>query len=157
VQVVALDKTGTLTTGELQVDRIESFPPGRELEVAQLAYSLESLSTHPLARAITRYGKQHHLHRVAFDHFESIVGQGLEARRPGQTVRLGRRDWLAPGPQAQVIAQVPPTDPGFSEVWLLADGLRGRLILRDDIRPQAKPVLDELRRAGLSTVVLTGD
>src|SRR5262249_58869574 len=60
-RIVALDKTGTLTTGELRVDRVESFPPGREQEVAQLAYSLERLSTHPLARAITRYGKQQRL------------------------------------------------------------------------------------------------
>src|SRR5215469_11602423 len=58
VDTVALDKTGTLTTGELKVERVESFPPGREDEVARLAYSLEKLSTHPLARAITRYGKQ---------------------------------------------------------------------------------------------------
>src|SRR5207245_2138555 len=58
VNVVALDKTGTLTTGELRVERVESFPPGRETEVAQLSYSLERLSTHPLARAITRHGKQ---------------------------------------------------------------------------------------------------
>src|SRR5713226_2157012 len=56
VNVVALDKTGTLTTGELRVERVESFPPGRETEVAQLSYSLERLSTHPLARAITRHG-----------------------------------------------------------------------------------------------------
>src|SRR5947199_9524155 len=47
--VVALDKTGTLTTGELRVETIESFPPGREDEIARLAYSLEKLSTHPLA------------------------------------------------------------------------------------------------------------
>ena len=157
VQVVALDKTGTLTTGELQVARVESFPPGRELEAAQLAYSLERLSTHPLARAITRYGKQHQLALAPLDCFESIAGLGLRARRNGQPCLLGRREWLAQGPHAQVMAQVPQTEPGFSEVWLATDGLLGRLILRDDIRPQAKVVLEELRRAGLRTVVLTGD
>src|SRR6185295_7541577 len=52
VTVVAMDKTGTLTTGELKVERIESFPPGRETEIAELAFSLEKFSTHPLARAI---------------------------------------------------------------------------------------------------------
>ncbi|MCX6896938.1 MAG: HAD-IC family P-type ATPase, partial [Verrucomicrobia bacterium] len=54
IKAVAMDKTGTLTTGELHVDRVESFPPGREAEIARLAYSLEKLSTHPLARAISR-------------------------------------------------------------------------------------------------------
>src|SRR5204862_794373 len=58
VTTVALDKTGTLTTGELRVEQVESFPPGREAGVAQLAFSIEKLSTHPLARAITRHGKQ---------------------------------------------------------------------------------------------------
>jgi len=53
VTTVALDKTGTLTTGELRVEKVESFPSGRETEVAQIACALERLSTHPLARAIT--------------------------------------------------------------------------------------------------------
>src|SRR5438094_7284705 len=80
---VALDKTGTLTTGELRVETVESFPPGREKEIAALAYSLERLSTHPLARAITRYGKQQQLQSLEFGNFESIAGQGLRARRNG--------------------------------------------------------------------------
>src|ERR1043165_2623984 len=46
-KIVALDKTGTLTTGELRVEQVESFPPGREEEIARLACSLERLSTHP--------------------------------------------------------------------------------------------------------------
>src|SRR5665811_1707747 len=70
VNVVCLDKTGTLTTGELRVENIESFPPGRENEIARLAYSLEKLSTHPLARAITRHGKQHALETLELAQFE---------------------------------------------------------------------------------------
>ena len=80
ITTVALDKTGTLTTGELRVEAIESFPPGRESDVAQLAYSLERLSTHPLARAITRHGKQQGIHGLELQHFESITGHGLRAR-----------------------------------------------------------------------------
>ena len=56
VDLVALDKTGTLTTGEMEVERIESFPPGREREAAELAFSLESHGTHPIGRAIRKYG-----------------------------------------------------------------------------------------------------
>ncbi len=157
VNVVALDKTGTLTTGELRVEKVESFPPGREREVAQLAYSLERLSTHPLARAITRYGKQNRVQSVELEHFESITGQGLQARRGGAVCKLGRREWLAGGEFAKSISAVPATDAGFSEVWLTEGNLLGRVVLRDDIRPQARQVVEELREAGLKSVVLTGD
>ncbi len=157
INVVALDKTGTLTTGELRVEQVESFPAGREKEVAQLAFSLERLSTHPLARAITRHGKREGLAPVEFEHFESVTGQGLSARHGEVTCLLGRREWLAAGPLGARISQVPATAAGLNEVWLAAGDLLGRLVLRDDIRPQARAVVEELRREGLQTVVLTGD
>jgi Cd2+/Zn2+-exporting ATPase len=171
VNVVALDKTGTLTTGELRVEKVESFPPGREAEVAQLAYSLERLSTHPLARAITRHGKQQGWKPIEFEHFESVTGQGLRARRDGADCILGRRDWVLPAQRASLsliggegegegvsrAAHIPPVEAGFSEIWLAEGELLGRIILRDDIRPQARPVVEELRKEGLRTVVLTGD
>lgn len=157
VNTVALDKTGTLTTGELKVEKVESFPAGREGEVAQLAYSLERLSTHPLARAITRHGKQQRLEAVQFQQFESLTGQGLSARRNQEGCFLGRRDWLAQGAHGQVISQAPPAEAGCSEIWLEHGPLVGRILLRDDLRPQARSVLEELRAEGLQTVVLTGD
>lgn len=157
INTVALDKTGTLTTGELRVERVESFPPGRELEVARLAFSLERLSTHPLARAITRHGKQQRLEPIEFDYFESITGQGLQTRRGDKICLLGRREWLCAGPHLKTIEQVQATEAGFGEVWLAEGDLLGRIVLRDDIRPQSRQVVEELRRAGLQTVVLTGD
>jgi Zn2+/Cd2+-exporting ATPase len=157
INIVALDKTGTLTTGELRVEKIESFPPGRENEIARLAYSLEKLSTHPLARAITRYGRQKQIEPLALDHFESITGHGLKAKRKEIGCLLGRREWLAQGERAKIISQVSSTDAGFSEIWLAEGDLLGRIILRDDIRPQAASVIDELRHEGLRSVVLTGD
>ncbi|MGA9453711.1 MAG: cation-translocating P-type ATPase [Verrucomicrobiia bacterium] len=157
VNVVALDKTGTLTTGELRVEKVESFPPGRGNEIARLAYSLEKLSTHPLARAITRHGKQQGIEPIVFDDFESVTGEGLRAQWNGAICRLGGRDWIGKGRHAVTIALVPATDAGFSEVWIEAGDLLGRVILRDDIRPQAAPVVAELRSEGLRSVVLTGD
>jgi Cd2+/Zn2+-exporting ATPase len=157
VTTVALDKTGTLTTGELRVEKVESFPPGRDEQVARLAYSLERLSHHPLARAITRYGKQNGLQPLETGAFESITGEGLKARVDGQECRLGRREWLTKGPCAQVMESVGSTDSGFAEIWLEAGLLTGRLILRDDVRPQAAAVLRQLRQEGLLALVLTGD
>ncbi len=157
INTVALDKTGTLTTGELAVEKVESFPAGSETEIARLAYSLEKLSTHPLARAITRHGKQQKIEPIEFEHFESVTGEGLRARRGGKTSQLGGRNWIARGRHAEAIARVPATDAGFSEVWIEEDGLLGRVVLRDDIRPQARQVLEDLRSAGLRSVMLTGD
>ena len=180
-QVVAMDKTGTLTTGELRVESVESFPPGREREVAELAYSIERLSTHPLARAITRHGKAQGLAGVALEKFESVTGQGLRAERGGWAVLLGRREWVVgQTPSSVSVRQVPPpaepagegarktmtagggcptnvSAPGISEVWIAHGELLGRITLRDDVRPQARAVVDALRARGLHTVVLTGD
>lgn len=161
VKVVALDKTGTLTTGDLRVEKIESFPSGHEAEVAQWAYSLEKLSAHPLARAITRYGKQHGLAAREFEQFESITGYGLRARNGDTVYLLGRQDWVEAQVDDGKSLSAPPAEKsaaaGASEIWLRAGALRGRLVLRDAIRPQAREVVDELRREGLRCVVLTGD
>jgi Cd2+/Zn2+-exporting ATPase len=155
--LVALDKTGTLTTGELRVESVQSFPPGREREVAQLAYSLERLSTHPLARAVTRYGKQERLHPVEFEHFESVTGQGLSGRRGTKVCFLGKRDWLIQASKLRNSDPVSVAEPGLSEIWVCEGSLLGRIVLRDDVRPEAQHVIDELRSEGLRTVVLTGD
>jgi len=175
VNVVALDKTGTLTTGELRVEKVESFPPGRENEIARLAYSLEKLSTHPLARAITRHGKQQQLELVALEQFESVTGQGLRAKRNGVECLLGRREWvedtqtdgaeqqLRPANDGRAALPRSPnspetqTDAGLSEVWVAHGDLLGRVVLRDDIRPESAVVVEALRSEGLRTVVLTGD
>ncbi|MGB7746749.1 MAG: heavy metal translocating P-type ATPase, partial [Verrucomicrobiia bacterium] len=181
VNVVALDKTGTLTTGELRVEKVESFPPGRENEIARLAYSLEKLSTHPLARAIARHGKQQRLEPLALEDFESVTGQGLRAKWMGGVCSLGGREWVLESRHSarsgdtlkrELQPAVPdqpslgsfgaagagaPVTAGFSEVWIEAGGLLGRVILRDDIRPQSAKVVEALRSEGLRTVVLTGD
>jgi Zn2+/Cd2+-exporting ATPase len=171
VDTVALDKTGTLTTGELKVETIESFPPGSEDEIARMAYSLEKLSTHPLARAITRYGKQQGLEPMEFEHFESVTGQGLRATRGGSVCLLGRRDWIGEqtgaaiwNPASNRLEPISAagnaaiqTDRGISEIWVAERDLLGRILLRDDIRPQSRQVLNELRAEGLQSVVLTGD
>ena len=164
VQIVAMDKTGTLTTGELRVESVESFPPGRESEITALAYSIERLSTHPLARAVTRYGKGQGTPVLALEKFESIAGLGLSAEWNGQPVSLGRREWIQErGRPARPIEMTTSDDgrdaraPGLSEVWLAHGELLGRITLRDDIRPQARAVIDELRQRGVQTVVLTGD
>lgn len=151
---VALDKTGTLTTGELSVETVQTFPPGNEPKLLALAVSLERLSNHPLARAITRHGKQQSVASLEVSGFESVDGQGLRAMHEGREVRLGRRSWAVQGP---IAAAEGTAELGLSEVWLSWGDITGRLALRDEIRPEARQLLDSLAGAGLKCVVLTGD
>ena len=156
VRVVAMDKTGTLTTGELRVESVESFPAGHESEIVEWAYALERLSTHPLARAITKHARLHKTHERVVLKFNSVTGCGLEAEDAGQKVRLGKREWVLEGVAASLRTEH-EAGLGVSEVWISCGGVAGRLTLRDDIRQQARAVVEALHKRGLRTVVLTGD
>jgi Cd2+/Zn2+-exporting ATPase len=157
VNLVALDKTGTLTTGELAVLSVESFPPGREKEVMELAYALERNSQHPIARAITQHGRRHGVRELPVEEFASITGQGLRGRHDGSSVMLGRRELLEEGPLAGWARNLPPASAELTEVWVLGSGLIGRVLLQDEIRTQSREVLARLRATGIRTVMLTGD
>ncbi len=157
VNVIALDKTGTLTTGELVVEAYESFPPGRERELMELAYALEARSEHPLARAIVRDARARGLPELAVEGFVSMTGQGVRGRVGGATVMLGRRELLEKGPLKGWAEKLPPSAAEFAEVWVVGPDFLGRVLLRDAIRRESAPVLAALRREGLRTVMLTGD
>jgi Cd2+/Zn2+-exporting ATPase len=157
IQVVALDKTGTLTTGELAVVSCESFPLGREREVLELACALESKSQHPLARAIVRHAKAAGIRAAEVDQFESIAGQGLKGTLDGSMLMLGRRELLEHGPLRDWAKALPSADAEFSEVWLVGRDLVGRLLLKDEIRAESRIVLSTLKARGIRTVMLTGD
>ena len=157
VDVVALDKTGTLTTGELAVISYESFPPGREQQVLELAYALEKNSTHPIARAITQHARKSGTRAREVEQFESITGQGVRGKFEEGSVVLGRRELIAAGPFASWLEKMPAADAEFSEIWVLAPGLIGRVLLKDQLRSESRGVLAALKASGITTVMLTGD
>ncbi|HXC01123.1 MAG TPA: heavy metal translocating P-type ATPase [Opitutaceae bacterium] len=157
IDTVALDKTGTLTTGELAVVGCESFPSGRDGEVMELACALESKSQHPIARAITRYARAHGVRELDVAEFRSLTGQGLTGRLDGATVLLGRRELLEHGPLADWAEALPPASAELSEVWVVGRDLVGRVLLKDQIRVESKGVIAGLRRLGVKTIMITGD
>lgn len=157
ISAVALDKTGTLTTGELAVVGCESFPRGRDREVLQLAFTLEAKSQHPIARAIVRYAKAEGLSELALDDFQSITGQGVRGKIGGANLLLGRRELLESGPLAEWVKQLPPAAAELSEVWVIGKDLVGRVLLKDQIRAESRAVLAKLKAMGIKTVMLTGD
>ncbi|MBT4757771.1 MAG: heavy metal translocating P-type ATPase [Opitutae bacterium] len=157
VNLVALDKTGTLTTGEMEVDSVESFPPGRERDAAELAYSLESHGSHPIGRAIKKYAKAQGLKPRVIDDFQAMSGKGVQGREGETLCVLGRRELLAEGPLAEWIKGVPEPAPEFSENWILKDDLIARILLKDQIRTESRPILEKLKAMSVRTVMLTGD
>jgi len=157
INAVALDKTGTLTTGELAVLGYESFPPGREQEVMELAYALEAKSEHPLARAIVRDARARGVRELNVDQFRNIVGEGVKGSLNGVQVLLGRRELLEAGPLAAWAKKLPPAPAELSEIWVIGREMVGRVLLRDQIRSESRAVLAELKQQGIFTVMLTGD
>jgi Cd2+/Zn2+-exporting ATPase len=157
VDTVAMDKTGTLTAGELQVSKVESFPPGRESEVLQIAVNLEASSNHPIARAITHHAKALGMEPAKLDEFQSITGQGLRGRTAEGVSYVGRRELVETSAMAGWLKDVPDAPIGFSEVWVVGEQLIGRVLLRDEIRQGSRVVLQRLAAENVRTIMLTGD
>lgn len=157
VDVIAMDKTGTLTEGELKVTKVESFPAGREEDVLRIAVSLESNSNHPIARAITQHGKAHGIRVEKLAEFHSIAGQGLRGRTENGLSYVGRRELVKDSALGDALAGVPDAPVGFSEVWVLHEQIVGRVLLKDEVRPGSRAVLEKLEAEGVRTVMLTGD
>jgi len=157
VRTVALDKTGTLTTGELAISSIESFPPGQEHTVLQWAASLENLASHPLARAIVRDSRHKQQPLLPVEAFKALNGLGVQGVINQQKVILGKRELLEQGPLTQWAKNLPPPSAEYAEVWVIAPTWLGRILLKDQIREESAPVLSALKALGIYTVMLTGD
>ncbi len=154
VRVVALDKTGTLTLGELQFQGLEPLTGDPDTLLA-VAIALARLSNHPVSRSLARVAPPDGVPAVGVEASETVPGQGVRARWKGGTVALGRREWIL----SQAPADIPPPPPSdhATETWVLTPDGVGRLLLRDELRPNARAVIAELVAAGLRPVMLTGD
>lgn len=157
VNLVALDKTGTLTTGDLRVHQIESFPEGHQDRLLGIAASLEANSTHPIAKAILTRAEEGGIAPIEVTNFQSLTGMGLRGMTAEGEVLLGRRDLLKDGPLKELVGQAPSLGVGYSEVWIIATDVAGRFILKDEVRPNSASVLETLKASGIRPVMLTGD
>lgn len=154
VNVVAMDKTGTLTEGKLQAAEIEPVLGSAE-EVLLVAGNLARLSNHPHSRALTRYANQRGVAQEEPQEVRNVPGTGLRAQWRGQPAMLGARELVR---EIFPEAALPAPPAGASEVWVAAtSGVLGRIILRDQIRFQARELVEELEADGLHVVMLTGD
>lgn len=157
INLVAMDKTGTLTTGELSVVSVESFPPGREQAAAELAYSLEMQGSHPIGRAIQRYGEAEGLRSRALTGFKAVSGRGVEALDGEALCLIGRREILEGSRFENLSREVPQASSAHIENWVYSGDLVARILLTDTLRKESKSILKILKRQGIRTVMLTGD
>jgi Cd2+/Zn2+-exporting ATPase len=156
VKTVALDKTGTLTEGVPALVRVDTFK-GDEASVVAAAYNLARLSHHPLSRAIQKIGTQLNLPAQEFTSAESRAGAGIMARFNGRLYALGSRKFVRDAMAEHACDASRAEEHDVAEVWSAGPGFCGRFLLRDQLRPAAKQTLDQLRSAGIRTVMLTGD
>lgn len=155
---VALDKTGTLTTGEMSVERVDIYQGDDKDALLRIAAALSHHSAHPVSRAIVNSWRKSAGEKAVFAEitdFRSVSGYGLEGRFQGQFVRLGRRSYFEGETWVQ---STPESAIGETETFIsVGDQLRGRIITRDTVRSSGQYLLDKLHAAGLTVTMLTGD
>lgn len=159
VQIIAADKTGTLTTGALKVHAIESSPAGQEEAILRWAASLEAQVKHPIATAILQHAKLKNLEIEIPQELKSLPGLGVQGVLSIGPVRLGN-ERIFDGVQFANHSQLRQgASHDSSEVWVvsLESGIVGRILLEDSVRDESLGVVQSLKRLGLRIVMLTGD
>ena len=162
IKAVAFDKTGTLTAGKPAVTDVVACADISEAELLTVAASVELHSEHPLARAVVSAAEARDLPLRAVSDFENIPGRGIEARLDGQRIRLGSPGYLLQAghlPPTLAAARERLEAEGKTLVILQRDeDWLGLIAMADQLRPEAKAVIAQLKAAGVERVaMLTGD
>ena len=161
LDIVMLDKTGTLTEGKPAVTDI--VPRGiSERELLEISAAAQAGSEHPLARAVL--ARAEGLPRPRLESFESRPGMGLVALVAGRHIVIGNRRLMS---EHHVETRALETDAGALEeqgrtvMWIAAlepaPGLLGLIAVADPVKPSARAAVQRLREEGIETVLLTGD
>ena len=155
VRALAVDKTGTLTEGRLEVIdfQINGGDPERLLRAI---VTVESRSEHPVAEAVVRYGTARGIrHDGEVTDFSSVPGQGVRGRVGADTLAVGTEELVG----REAVQRWGLPEPGTIAVYATAgDGSSGVITLRDELRPAAAPAIARLHRLGIKPIVmLTGD
>jgi len=152
---LAVDKTGTLTKGEFELVAVEASEPGAETILLHAAAALSRHSTHPLSRATVAAGQAPECREAEpATTAESIAGHGLRGEVDGQPAAQGHRELF---PDNAWIERLPAPALGLTEVLVGHNGISGRLLLRDALRPEAKALIDRFHERKIRVTMLTGD
>ncbi|XJZ27892.1 heavy metal translocating P-type ATPase [Bacillota bacterium Lsc_1132] len=162
LEAIAFDKTGTLTKGKPEVTEIIVKDGLDREEFILKAASIENFSTHPLAQAIVKYAKAN-VSKGLFhlDGLQDIPGQGVKAQIEEEEWKIGKMDFVGGKKAAEAFAAGKAEElasKGNTLVFAQMNGeVCGMIALKDTVREETKSAIDDLKKAGIYTVMLTGD
>ncbi len=156
VRSLAVDKTGTLTTGTLRVTGFHVADGVAEAVLLHRVATVEARSEHPIAQAIVRFAEERGVRPGAqVGEFTAVPGRGVRARLDGQEIRVGTEPFVGPDPAAKWKGPEPGTMLIHART---SDGLNGVFTIQDEVRPEAQAVVARLHALSLRPIVmLTGD
>lgn len=161
VNVVVMDKTGTITQGKPVVTDLACHSGVTEDYLLQIAASLEKLSEHPLARAIVAEAEKRNTQFLPVEQFEQIPGQGIKGSIQGLACLAGNQKLLnAEGIHDEALEQLQDqmADQGKTPLFFAAAGkLIGMVAVADVVKPSSKQAIADLQTMGIEVVMLTGD
>jgi Cd2+/Zn2+-exporting ATPase len=162
VQVIAFDKTGTITTGESRVTDVIAVEGFDGETVLSLAASVESRSEHPLAEAVRREARARNIPVAEITDFEALTGMGAAAKFDGATCVVGNSRLMEQlgielGSHTKLLSDLQVQ--GKTAVLVASDGrLAGVIAVMDTVRETAKEAFRQLRRIGIRRIIMiTGD
>ena len=161
VDVVVLDKTGTITQGRPVVTDQQPRPGVSAGQLLQTAASLEKLSEHPLAKAIVEQAERQGMEFLPVSDFVQIPGQGIRGRVNGRDCLAGNSRMMAAfGVQDEALTSLQDqmAEQGKTPLFFAADGqLLGMIAVADVVKPTSRQAVEDLQAMGIRVVMLTGD
>jgi P-type Cu+ transporter len=163
IDTVVLDKTGTVTTGQMTLVGVHAAAGQSRDHVLSLGAALENASEHPIARAIVAGALAEGRPLADVEDFANHEGRGVSGVVDGYAVVAGRRSWLAEhwaqhAPSELDAAAEQAEAAGQTPIWVGWDGaVHGVLVVADTVKPTSAEAISELRALGLRPVLLTGD
>jgi Cu+-exporting ATPase len=162
VDTVVLDKTGTVTTGQMSLLDVHVGAGEDVEEVLRLAGALENGSEHPIAAAITRDAQDRLGELPAVEDFTNLEGLGVQGIVDGHAVLVGRsallEQWSQPLTPVLAAAKAAAEAQGRTAIAVAWDGAaRAVLVVADTVKPTSAQAIAQLRALGLTPVLLTGD
>ncbi|MEG4862326.1 MULTISPECIES: heavy metal translocating P-type ATPase [unclassified Microcoleus] len=164
IQVIVLDKTGTLTEGKPTVTdfvTIKGTENSNELKLLQLAASVERNSEHPVGEAVVRYAQSQEVDLTDVKDFEAIAGSGVRGVVGGKPIALGTLRWMQElGCDTEYLELRAKALEGDSKtvVWMSVDGkIEAIMGIADALKPSSAQAVKALQKLGLEVAMLTGD